>query len=63
MMLTNVIIIASCVICKVRMRNDFIHHEHLFVFIISIQYGLSKEDFVDLLVWLLFCPVKEKKDS
>lgn len=47
MMLTNVIIIASCVICEVRMRNDFIHHEHLFVFIISIQYGLSKEDFVD----------------
>lgn len=47
MMLTNVIIIASCVICKVRMRNDFIHHEHLFVFIMSIQYGLSKEDFVD----------------
>lgn len=46
MMLTNIIIVASRVVCKVRMRDYFIHHEYLFMFIGSIQYGLSKDDCV-----------------
>lgn len=46
MTLTNVILIATCFICEVWVRDDFIHHEHLFIFISNIQYRLPKEDFV-----------------
>lgn len=61
MMLTNIIIVASRVVCKVRMRDYFIYHEYLFMFIGSIQYGLSKDDCVVWLVWLLFCPVEVQR--
>lgn len=52
MTLTNIILIATCVICKVRVRDDLINHEYLFLIISNIQYGLSKEDFVDRFVYL-----------
>lgn len=49
--LTNIILIATCVICKVRVRDDLINHEYLFFIISNIQYGLSKEDFVNRFVY------------
>lgn len=52
MTLTNIIFVATRVICKFRVRDDFINHEYLFLIISNIQYGLSKEDFVDgFLLW------------
>ena len=54
MTLTNIILIAACVICKARVRDDVIDHEYLLLIISNIQYRLSKEDFVDGFVsWLL----------
>lgn len=49
--LTNIILIATCVICEVRVRDDLINYEYLFFIISNIQYGLSKEDFVDRFVY------------
>lgn len=46
MTLTNIIFIATCVICKVRVIDDLINHEYLFLIISNIHYALSKEDFV-----------------
>lgn len=46
MTLTNIIVIATCVICKVRVRDDVINHEHLLLIVSNIQHGLPKEDFV-----------------
>ena len=54
MTLTNIILIATCVICKVRVRDDVINHEYLFLIISYIQYGLPKEDFVDGFVLWFF---------
>lgn len=56
MILTNIVLIATCVICKVRVRDDLINHEYLFFIISSIQYGLSKVDFVDRFVYWPSCP-------
>lgn len=54
MRLTNIILVATCIICKVRMRDDVINHEYLFIIISNIQYGLSKEDFVEGFVLWFF---------
>lgn len=54
MTLTNIILIATCVISKVRVRDDVINHEYLFFIISNIQYGLSKEDFIDGFVLWFF---------
>lgn len=56
MTLTNIILIATCVICKVSVRDDVINHEYLFLIISNIQYGLSKEDFIDGFVLWFFWP-------
>lgn len=53
MTLTNIVLIATCVICEVRVRDDVINHEFLFFIISLIQSGLAKEDFVDrFVVWV-----------
>lgn len=51
MTLTNIILVATCVICKVRVRDDLVNHEYLFLIISNIQYGLSKKDFVDRFIY------------
>lgn len=56
MTLTNIILMATCVICKVRVRDDVIDHEYLFLIISNVQYGLSKEDLVDGFVLGFFSP-------
>lgn len=56
MTLTNIILIATCVICEVRVRDDVINHEFLFFIISLIQSGLAKEDFVDRFVGWVFWP-------
>lgn len=54
MTLTNIILIATCFICKVRVCDDLINHEYLLLIISNIQYGLSKEDFVDRFIYFAY---------
>jgi len=54
MTLTNIILVATRVICKVRVRDNVINHEYLFLIISNVQYGLSKEDSVDRFVLWFF---------
>lgn len=56
MTLTNIILIATCFICKVRVCDDLINHEYLLLIISNIQYGLSKEDFVDRFIYFAYWP-------